>query len=393
MLLTAALLCLATAASAPADEVLARVDATSITRADLDERLRVLAAARVQVAPAQALSDLVDEALLAAEARRVGLEKDRAVVEDVQRERRRLLEEALLARLAEAIPLGDAQLMEMYHASADQLRLTLVKVATEAEAKGVLERARKGGDLAKEARAGLDPALAARGGDTGTLSRAAVDPALADAAFKAKVGDLVGPVALKLGFGVARVVELQLADPAGFPARRAQLEQMARSSGVSEARAHLVQMLRRASGVALDEQFLESLGDRVDATPDELAHVVATVHGEPLPFRIVHADMIQTFGRMRSHGAGPRARIELAWKEIDGRLLAHEAVARGLDRAPSVRGVLPGIERNVLAGAVASRIGKVPDLRDPAVKAKVDALRAKAKVEVQRDRVAGGGAR
>ena len=63
------------------------MDDTVITRADLDERLRVLAVARRPVAPAQATADLVDEALLAAEGRRLGLRADPGVEEDLARER------------------------------------------------------------------------------------------------------------------------------------------------------------------------------------------------------------------------------------------------------------------------------------------------------------------
>jgi peptidyl-prolyl cis-trans isomerase C len=393
MLLAAALLSLATAATAAAAEVLARVDGTEITRADLDERLRVLAAARRPAAPDRALSDLVDEALLAAEARRRGLQSDPALVEDLAREKRRLVVDAYLASAAESSRPTEAQLREMYHASGDQLRLTLVKVTTEAEAKELAAQVRRGGALVADPRSTPDAALAARGGDTGRVSRASLDPALADAAFRARVGDVVGPVQLKLGWAVARVVEREIADEAGFPDRRAALEEMARASAAAQVRAHLLEQLRRASGVQVDEAFLATLGDRTDVTREELDHVIATVHGEKLSYRAIHPDVAQLFGLVRGHGIGPRARIEIAWKEVDLRLLSHEALAKGFGAAAPVRAVLPGIERNLLAGALAARIGRSADLRDPAVKAQVDGLRKHARIEIDRAKVGAGGSR
>lgn len=388
-MLLAALLSLATAASSASagQEVLARVDAITVTRADLDERMRVLGQARRAGAPEQALSDLVDEALLAAEARRLGLHATPEVEEDVARERRRLAGAAFLSTAADSLKPSEPQLRELYHLAADQVRLTLVKVATEAEARGIVERVRGGGDLAAEARGSIDPALAARKGDTGRVPRGNLDRALADAAFAAKPGDLVGPVKLQLGWAVARVVEREAAPEAGFAAKRPELEATSRASAMAELRAHLGQQLRRASGVKLDEDFLRGLGTRIDVTRQELDHPIATVDGKPIPYRAIHPEAVQLFRAVRGHGAGATARIELAWREIDGRLLAREAAAKGLDRGPAVQAVLPGIERHLLAGALAARIGRTADLRDPAVRAKLAELRAGAKVELHPERV------
>ncbi len=387
MLPTAALLWLATAAApAPAD-VLARVDDVAITRADLDERLRVLGFRR-RLTPQEAVSELVDEALLAADARRQGLDRDPAVAEELDAQRRRLAADAYVASIAEAIKPSDAQLRSMYHGSGDQVRLTLAKFLTEDEARAALERVKKGGDLAAEARRSPDPSLAATGGDTGLLSRALVDPALVDAVFREPVGALVGPVKLQLGFAVARIVERTVADEAGFAGRREALVEMARTRGAQQVRAHLVEQLRRTSGVTLDEQFLAALGTRIALSPAELAHPIATVNGHPVPYSAIHEQVAELFRVARGHGAGPAARQRLAWQEIERRLLAGAALAKGMDRAPSVREVLPGIERNLLAAAAAAKLGRSADLSDPAVRARIEALRRHAKVQVDPGRVA-----
>jgi parvulin-like peptidyl-prolyl isomerase len=387
LLRTAALLWLATAAAPGPADVLARVDDVAITRADVEERIRVLGPRRA-LTPADVVPDLVDEALLAADARRQGLDRDAAVAEDLSAQRRRLAAEAYIASLGESIKPTEAQLRAMYHSSGDQVRLTVAKFLTEAEAAAAAERVRKGGDLAAEARHSPDPNLAATGGDTGLLSRVMVDPALVEPAFKEPVGALVGPVKLELGFALFRVVERTLADEAGFASRREALVEMARTRGVQQARSHLVEQLRKSSGVTLDEKFLDSLGTRTELTPAELAHPFAVVNGRPVPYAAIHPQVVELFRVARGHGAGPAARQRIAWQEVEARLLADSAVAKGFDRAPSVQAVLPGIERNVLAAVVASKLSATADPRDPAVRARIDALRRQAKVQIDRERVA-----
>jgi hypothetical protein len=387
MLRTAALLWLATAASPGPAEVLARIDDVAVTRADLDERLRVLAGGR-PVGAQDAMDQLVDEALLAGDARRQGLDRDPALVEDVDAQRRRLASEAYIASLGEAIKPTDAQLRAMYHQSGDQVRLTLAKFLSEPEAAAAAERVRKGGDLAAEARQSPDQSLAAAGGDTGLQSRALVDPALVELAFKEPVGKLVGPVKLALGYALFKVVERTLADEAEFAGRRDALVEMARTRGVQQARTHLIEQLKKSSGVKLDDGFLQSLGDRTDLTPAELAHPIAVVNGRPVPYSAIYPQVVQLFRVARGHGAGPSARQRLAWQEIEARLVADLAVSKGFDRAPSVKAVLPGIERNLLAAAAVAKLSRTGDLGDPAVRARLEALRKQAKVEIDRKRVA-----
>lgn len=387
MLHTAALLWLVTAAPPAPGDVLARVDDVAITRADLDERLRVVGQRR-KLTASDAVAELVDEALLATDARRQGLDRDPAVAEEIDAQRRRLASDAYVASIAEAIKPADAQLRSMYHASGDQVRLTLAKFLTEDEARVALERVRRGGDLAAEAGRSPDPNLASTGGDTGLISRAMVEAALAEVVFRDPVGALVGPVRLELGFAIARIVERSIADEADFPSRREALVEMARSRGAQQARTHLVEQLKRGSGVALDEKFLASLGGRLELTPAELAHPIATVNGRPVPYSAIQEQVAELFRVARGHGAGPAARQRIAWQEIEARLLADAAVAKGMDRAPAVKAVLPGIERNLLAAAAAEKAGRTSELRDPAVRARIEALRGGAKVQVDRDRVA-----
>jgi parvulin-like peptidyl-prolyl isomerase len=375
-------LALALAGSPAAPQVLAQVDAVQITRADLEERLRVLRVRKVPADPAGQVAALVDEALLAGEARRRGLDKDPTVTGLLAQERRRMAVDAFAASLV-AEP-SEADLRSLYHQTGDSVRLVLVKLETEADARAALQRVKAGGDIAAEARRSLDPRLAAAGGDTGQTTRAAVAPALAGEAFSAPIGSVFGPVQLELGWAIAKVVERTIADEAGFAARREAIAAFARDQMRSQVRTHLVEQLRRKAKASVDEAFLAKVGRPPSAS--DLDHAAATVNGKPIPYR----DLVKyETGIPGGHGASA-ARSAFAWREVDRIVLETEALAKGFDRSPAVARTLPGIERNLLASAASERIAGRADAStaDPKVREALEQQRAKAKIRIDKAAVA-----
>ncbi len=85
------------------------------------------------------------------------------------------------------------------------------KKATEAKAKAIAERVRKApatfADTAKKE--SQDPGSAAQGGDLGFFARGAMVKAFEDAAFAAKKGEIVGPVASEFGYHVIQVNDIK----------------------------------------------------------------------------------------------------------------------------------------------------------------------------------------
>jgi hypothetical protein len=340
------------------------------------------------VAPRQAVVALVDEAVLAAEARRQGLDREPSVAEAIATERRKLLLSALEENLQATLTPTDEALRTLYHSTGDAVRLTLVKLVSREEADAAMKRVKAGGDLAAEAARSVDPRLAGSKGDT-TISRGQLEPALAEVAFTAPVGTLFGPVALELGWAFGKVVQRTVADEAGFASRRPALEAFARRQMATEAVHHLLAKARDRTAVKLDEAFLKGLGDRIEATPRELQHVVATVNGIPLRYATIQQSLayIASGG---GHAAGAATRISVATRAIDDLLKESLAVERGLAASPAVAGVLPGIERYILANTLATRIAgnKGAGAADRKVQARISELRERARIELDESRLA-----
>jgi peptidyl-prolyl cis-trans isomerase C len=368
----------------PREAPVARVGAVDVTRADVLERLRIMAGLRRPQTAAAAVGDLVEEALLAGEARRLGLDRDPAVAQAIARERRRLSGDALLAR--EAPEPGEAELRALYHLTGDSVRLVLVRLEAEGDARAALARVKAGGDLAAEARRSSDRELAGASGETGLVTRAALDPLLAAEVFRAEPGALVGPVKLRAGWALARVVERHLADEAGFTARREGVARFAREQRRTRTRGLLLERLRKKYPVTLDEAFLASAGTAGAPAAKDLDRPVATVNGRPVPYRAVR----DLAAESDAAGHGGAALAAFARAEVEAMLLDEEARAQGLDAAPGVVATLPGIERYLLASAAAERIAARPgaDRSDEKVRREVEALRARTAVRVDEGAVA-----
>jgi hypothetical protein len=122
---------LATLLAVGGEEVVARVDAVTITGSEVAERRAAFRAQRQDLPADEVLSTLVDEALLAAEAERLGLRKDPAVAERLQGERRRLAADALFeAEFMAQAALPESALREMFHQTDDFVRVQLLTFET-----------------------------------------------------------------------------------------------------------------------------------------------------------------------------------------------------------------------------------------------------------------------
>ncbi len=351
--MTPALLLVAALASSPGDEVVARVDATSITVAALSRRIDASRGQAGAPSPSQALDGLVTEAILAAEGRRLRLAGSPDVVARIAAQRRRAAATAFVEQeIAARVEPDEKKLLQSFHAIADFARFEWLVFETRKAADESLQRIRKGSTFSAESNGAVVSKTYAKAADAPPAMRAQLEPPLAEALFRADPGSLIGPVQLANGWALARLFAKEVGTDAEFAARRPSLVDRVRRQGTKEMLAHLSGQLRAKAAVTLDEAFLRKV-NVAQPTREELDHAIATVGGEPLRYRDIYAT-IASLGS--GHGTGPAVRIDLAWKEIDARLVQALAVQRGHDKSPSVAAQEPEFERAALASAVVNGI-------------------------------------
>jgi len=369
-------------------EPLIRVDGISVSGEAISARAAALRAAGKSFTAERLVDALLEEAILVAEARRKGLDRDPDVRDALELESARVLAEAFAqGPLAASVKPTEAELQALLHQGTDTVRLEMVAVATEAEALQVKARLEAGGEFALEAIRSLDTKSGRNKGLTGPHTRMELAPAMAKQAFEAPIGKLFGPVPLNAGFAVARVVERRIADAETMKARRPALEQFARQQGLAAARKHYVEMVRAKEKAIVDVAFIESLGKRTDATPEEREHEFAKVGGESLRYRILLPRVRAVGG---GHLQGPTVKLKLAWTVVDDRLLAKAARGAGLASAPQVAAALTATENQILASNMANRIvlslpsKASPAERNDALRKRVEALRRELSIQLDR---------
>lgn len=342
---------------AASEAVVALAGGVEVTSAQLRERVASTRAAGGVAQPELLVQDLVNEALLAQEGELLGLQKEPTVVAAALAERRKAAGERLVQATLGSVKVDDAQLLELFHSQADWVRLQLIVLATEAEARAALARLRAGGALADEAKRSLDPQTAQSGGEVTTRTRGQLPKMLADAAFAARPGVFTGPVKLELGFGVIKVVEREQGELKAFAEKRDQLRGFAEQQARARMRTHLVEQLRKQGKVTVDEAFLKSTGTRLQGPPAELEKIVATVGATPIRYAEVAAEVRRLFGgKEAGHASGPGVKIEMSWSLADRLLLGDAALARGLGEEPAAKAAARSAERDAVVRLLSARL-------------------------------------
>ncbi len=335
---------------AAADAAVARVGDHAVSADEVKAR----AAVRPGKPPAALASEIANEWLLADLARARGLAKAPSFVEMVERERRRLAAERLLAtEVDSSVHVTDAQIAQEF-AKKDRALLDVVYYPSSDAAAEGLKRLEGGGTVAAEAPFSADKRVRNRPAE---MTRGQMPPALAQAVFSAPLQRFMGPVKLQLGYAVLRVHERFVPDEAQLARDRDGLRKFLEDQVRTQVRAHYVAQLRAKHKIAIDEAFLEKTGESAEVSGAAGDHVVAQVGSRAVRYRDVVAGMAKTFGSASAgHVTGPRMKAQFAGTLAEQLLVEEIAIGRGLDRSPQVTRAVAAFERGRLAAAIVDEI-------------------------------------
>jgi len=225
---------LAGTAAAADDPVVALVGDEEIRRTEVlevIEQLRMRADMPPQALYRQALDRLIDSRLLAAEARRAGVEKDPTFKAQLAELERRLLQQTYLDRLmTEAVTEEKvaARYKERYRGGKGprEVHARHILVRDEATAETLIAELRGGKDFAALARQHSSDGSASRGGDLGFFGPGAMVPPFEKAAFGLAVGEFTRePVESQFGWHVIKVEAERTGEAPPLDAVRENLQQ------------------------------------------------------------------------------------------------------------------------------------------------------------------------
>jgi len=226
----------APAAGAPGDDpVVARVNGTALHRSEVINGMRGLPPQVQQQQPAEKLYAYVLDNLIATTMLSQAAHKAKVQDEPEVKRRLAMLEDQIIAqsyveKLVEKSA-TDAVLKARYDKFVkeapprEEVHARHILLASEADAKAVIEELKKGGDFAKLAQEkSTDPAGKTSGGDLGYFTKEEMVPDFADAAFKLKLGEVTQvPVHTQFGWHVIKLEDRRAAKPPTFDQLKPQL--------------------------------------------------------------------------------------------------------------------------------------------------------------------------
>jgi peptidyl-prolyl cis-trans isomerase C len=170
----------------------------------------------------QIIETLIDQELLAERAEKEGLDKTQEYKDALENFRKQFLSQRLLALRME--PKVTDSAAKKYFESNKMLFSTEVIVAqhilleNEAEAKDVLAKAKAAGAdfQALAEKFSKDPSAKNNRGDLGAFTRDRMVPEFTNAAFSAKIGEIVGPVKTSFGWHIIKVTDKKPGQVLGY---------------------------------------------------------------------------------------------------------------------------------------------------------------------------------
>jgi foldase protein PrsA len=300
--LGAAALCVSLAACNNGGGNVAAVNGQAISRAELDRKLESSAAAK------QALTQMVQQTLIDQYARdkkvdvtqaeidkRIGeikakypagqfdqmVKQQGYTAQDVQN----IIKGSLVLEKAVApqVHVSDADIKAYFdknHAVFDkpaQVKARHILVADANTAKMVLAKLKAGGSwdaLAKQY--STDPSSKEKGGDLGYFGRGQMVPQFQDAAFGAKVGQIVGPVKSPFGYHIIQVTDKKPPTIASLASTHDQIKQTLTQQQMQQAQPLFLQQLRSAAKIEIyDDRYRDAFPSPLPAAPAAPASAAA----------------------------------------------------------------------------------------------------------------------
>lgn len=247
---------------------LAKVNGHSITEQDVQYTLGGLNSGQRnnllsdENSKRQILNGLIDQELLVQEAEKEKLDQDAEFKNAMAAFRKQFLSNRILQKnvgekATETLAKKFYEDHKVSRFNTDQVYVQHILVKTEAEAKGVLEKVKKGEDFqALAEKISKDPSAKNNRGDLGFISRDRMAIEFTDAAFGAEEGSVVGPIKTLYGYHIIKVIQKKPGKPIGYD----EIELRVQNEFRQELTRTYIYKLRAQSKIQVNDQALEHVG-------------------------------------------------------------------------------------------------------------------------------------
>jgi peptidyl-prolyl cis-trans isomerase C len=217
---------------------------------------------KLQLDKSMVLDQMISEKLLIQEAKNMGLEEDKDVLEQIKKMTEQILVQVLIEKeILDKIKVNDEEVSQYYEQNKgsftekEQVHLYNILLESEEEAQDILEQLKAGGDFSEIAKETSTGPSAAQGGDLGYLTKGTIIPEIEEVVFALEVEELSEVVKTDFGFHILKITEKK-------PETVKTLE---------EVKEDIIQTLLPAKQKESFENLLEELKGKVEIEIDEEA--------------------------------------------------------------------------------------------------------------------------
>lgn len=255
--------------SSPDDKVLVKVSDSVITAKDFKDRIAKLPPyyqKLVEKDKKRYLDEMIMEKLFYEAAVRKGLDRDKEVIEIVKEAKKKIVTAKFVETEVDAnIKITDDELKSYYEAhkgdfkTQELWRASHILVATEQEARDILDALAKGAKFEDLARQKSMDATASRGGDVGFFRVGQVVPDFEKACLKLTVGQTSDIVKTQFGYHIIKLTDKKEAGAEDFEKAKGKIENELRKQKRIELFNKLVLDLKNKYGVTVNEDILDEI--------------------------------------------------------------------------------------------------------------------------------------
>jgi peptidyl-prolyl cis-trans isomerase C len=311
----------------------------------------------------QLMFRLVNDTLLAQEARAMGMDQEDPIPARVAARRESLaiarLEKEEITSRAEAT---DEEIRQAFETEYRRITFRILTVREREKAQALRGQIEKGADFATVAKeSSVDP-YSPKGGLVENLARIDTPHEFAATVFALGPGALAGPLVTRIGYSVVRVESIADADPARLDELKPSLRTLVQFRKAEVLRADLGTRLRAAHKVVIDEAALaaivpERLPDgRLMPKVESRDAVVVRVGDRTITAGRLGQALGQRWGGVANVEAALAAKGIVLDRLVQGELMAAEALARGYGDSKEAQRALHAAETQLLVSRYLSQV-------------------------------------
>ncbi len=216
------------------------------------------------------LDELIDREVLLQEARKRGIDRDRALMERLERFKERSILDVLVREEVDSRVAVSPEDLKAYYdahpdnfAAAEQFRASHILVKTNAEAEELKKRLAKGEDFAAVARTmSVDTLTKNKGGDLGILKKGQAAPEFERVLVALKPGEISEPVATQFGYHLIKLVDRTLGPALSYEAAKDQVKEQVMIEKKQQRFKELVASLRAQAKVRVSDTPIPDTNSR-----------------------------------------------------------------------------------------------------------------------------------